>query len=62
MCFNNKWCALLKANDYVPFIWLIGLWSMLTDAAAAGLDARAMAALFEMPLRDFHAAGAGAVA
>ena len=38
----------------------LGRW--LRDAAAAGLDERAMAALFEMSLRDFHAATAGAVA
>ena len=38
----------------------LGRW--LRDAAATGLDERAMAALFEMSLRDFHAATAGAVA
>ena len=38
----------------------LGQW--LQEAAAAGLDERAMAALFEMSLHDFHAASAGAVA
>ena len=38
----------------------LGRW--LQEAAAAGLDERAMAALFEMSLHDFHAASAGAVA
>ena len=38
----------------------LGRW--LRDAGAAGLDERAMAALFEMSLHDFHAATAGAVA
>jgi GntR family transcriptional regulator len=34
----------------------------LRDAAAAGLEESAMAALFEMSLHDFHAASSGAVA
>ena len=38
----------------------LGRW--LQEAAASGLDERAMAALFEMSLHDFHAASAGAVA
>ena len=38
----------------------LGRW--LREAAGAGLDERAMAALFEMSLHDFHAARAGAVA
>jgi hypothetical protein len=38
----------------------LGRW--LQEAAAAGLDERTMAALFEMSLHDFHAASAGAVA
>jgi GntR family transcriptional regulator len=38
----------------------LGQW--LGAAAAAGLDERTMAALFEMELHDFHVANAGAVA